>query len=300
MTHDERANPSTPVVVSSNRPLVSIVVPFFNDGKYINEAIDSALSQTHSPLEIIVVNDGSTDRESIEILESADWPMTHVIHAGNKGPAAARNMGISASRGKYILPLDADDRIHPTYVERATSILESEPCVGIVYCLAEYFGQTSGRWDLPSYSFERMLLDNIIFTTALFRRQDWQSVGGMNESLRHGMEDYDFWLSLLEIGRKVVQIPEVLFYYRIKKASRTHHFMRSRENVIDTYRAIYRNHPRLFSENQELYATVLRNALIDQVLWRRTYDDILRSPILSKIVRVLLSLYSRIIRNANV
>src|SRR5690606_41602075 len=101
---------------------------------------------------------------------------------------------IGAATGEFILPLDADDRIDPSYVAKAIAILRERPEVGIVYCKAERFGAANGPWELPPYDIRELAIDNVIFVTSLFRRADWERVGGFNEHLRHGVEDY-------EIGR---------------------------------------------------------------------------------------------------
>jgi glycosyltransferase involved in cell wall biosynthesis len=271
-------------------PLVSIIVPCFNDGVYLAEAMSSIFSQTYKPIETIIVNDGSTDKETKRILSTASWPCTTIVNSANRGPAAARNTGIAAARGKYILPLDADDRIAPSYVERAVAVLESREEVGIVYCHADFFGRKRGRWHLPPYSIEQILLDNVIFATALFRKDDWKAVNGYDEELRQGMEDYDFWLSLIEMGREVVQLPEVLFHYRITGRSRTNKFLEKKASVYETYQRIYRNHPRLYSEYHELSTTVLRNALIDHILWKKLFDSTLgRYPAIFNAIKHILS-----------
>ena len=151
---------------------VSIVIPCFNAGETIGEAIESALSQTYADIEIVVVDDGSTDPVTLDVLAHAAWPRTRILHQGNAGPAAARNAAIQASLGEYILPLDADDRIEPTYVEKAMAAMQADPNVGIVYCKAMKFGAESGPWNLPAYTLRELVIDNVIFVTSLFRRAD--------------------------------------------------------------------------------------------------------------------------------
>jgi glycosyltransferase involved in cell wall biosynthesis len=274
-------------------PLVSIIIPCFNDGPYLTEALTSALDQTYRPLEVIIVDDGSTDTHTISLLASLRQTSTILINTSHVGPAAARNAGIRVAKGKYVLPLDADDKIHPRYVESAVAVLESQANVGIVYCQAEYFGAQNGKWELPPYSIERMVLDNIIFVTALFRRDDWETVGGFDESLTNGMEDYDFWLSMIEAGRDVVQLPEVLFYYRIKPRSRTTRFVSQAETMKETYQKIYRNHPKFYSQYRVIHATALRNALIDQTVWWRQYHRISENRFINHAVKIILSLLTR-------
>jgi glycosyltransferase involved in cell wall biosynthesis len=260
-------------------PLVSIIMPCFNDGAYLAEALDSVSEQTHRPLEVLIINDGSTDAYTNRLLTNLARPSTTVINTNHIGPAAARNAGIRAAEGKYVLPLDADDKIHPQYIEKGVAVLEDQPNVGVVYCQAEYFGMRKGKWDLPSYSIEQMVFDNIIFVTALFRREDWEAVGGFDESMANGLEDYDFWLSLLEAGRDVVQLPEVLFFYRIKSNSRTNRFVSEAEAMKETYQQIYRNHPKFYSQYRDVHVSTLRNALIDQFLWRRQFSPLIENPV---------------------
>ena len=263
---------------------VSIIMPCFNDGAYIEESINSVLKQSYKEIELIVINDGSTDDNTNEILNKINHPLIKVYTTKNIGPAAARNYGIQNAKGKYILPVDADDLIHERYVEFCVKELEKNSNVGIVYCYAELFGEQTGRWDLPDYSFKSMLLDNIIFVTSMFRKEDWKIIGGFNESLVHGMEDYDFWLSILELDREVIQLKEVYFYYRIKKVSRTTRFTDDSDIVKNTYRTLYLNHPKFYSKYHEEYALVLRDALIDQIYLNKKLTDL--GTVINKVKKI--------------
>ncbi|EMY15484.1 glycosyltransferase-like protein, family 2, partial [Leptospira weilii str. Ecochallenge] len=201
-------------------PLVSIVIPCYNYGKYIHQTIKSVIEQNYKNWEIIVVDDGSDDEYTIEELEKLKKIYT-VIKIDRSGPAVARNVGIAAARGEFILPLDSDDMIHEDYLLEAMSAYEKKPSLGIVYCEAEFFGSIKGKWNLPEYRFPDILLDNCIFVSAVFRKSDWKEVGGFNENMENEWEDYDFWLSLIEKGGRIYRIPRVLFYYRIGHASRS-------------------------------------------------------------------------------
>ncbi|VAW38426.1 hypothetical protein MNBD_DELTA04-229 [hydrothermal vent metagenome] len=232
-------------------PRVSVIIPCYNQGQFIDEAVASVLAQSFRDFEIIIVNDGSTDEETCRILAGYDRPKTRVVATENQGLAAARNNGIREARGRYILPLDADDRIGSAYLERAVPLLDERAELGIVYCRAQLFGAVDTEWRLPQFSLEEMLLDNVIFCSALFRRQDWQRVGGYDPDLKYGWEDYDFWLSLLELGRQVCRIPEILFYYRVSADSMVR--ARPRRHKLETFTAIYRKHQPLFSEHIEVW-----------------------------------------------
>lgn len=195
-------------------PKVSVIIPCYNQGHYIKETIDSVLRQTFDNFEIIVINDGSTDEQTIQVLKSLKLSKGKVIHTVNQGLAAARNNGIYSSSGKYILPLDADDKIAPQYLEKAVKVLESNKSVKIVYSKAAYFGLMQGEWILPEFSWEQMLQQNLIFCSALFRKSDFDKTQGYNSNMKYGWEDWDLWLSILESGGAVLKLDDVLFYYR--------------------------------------------------------------------------------------
>lgn len=232
--------------------LVSVVVPCFNAGHFLVEAVESALAQQGADVEVIVVDDGSNDPATLEALAKvAAMDRVRCFFQANGGPAAARNRGIREASGEFILPLDADDRFDHRYAAMALDAFRSDPGLGIVYCRALKFGEEQGEWVLPDYGPEEMAVDNVIFCSAMFRRSDWVAVGGYNEALRRGMEDYDFWLRLLRLGRRVHQLPEPLFHYRILPASRTTRFMADDRAVVDTYARIFRDNLEWFARHAE-------------------------------------------------
>ena len=274
---------------------VSVIMPCYNEGKYIMEAIDSIVKQTYQNWELIIVDDGSDDEETKRIINEIQNPKIKVFHTEHLRPAGARNYGIQKAEGTYILPVDSDDRIHEEYMEKAVKMIESNPRIGVVYCKAELFGEKSGSWNLPDYSFKHMLLDNIVFVTALFYKSDWEKVGGFNTSMAQGMEDYDFWLSILGLEREICQIPEVLFYYRIKPVSRTTNFQDNCVQVQNTYQQIYYNHKEFYQKHYDEYALVLRDALIEQIFIRRKYEErwekiskMVSYPVIGNIIRRLI------------
>lgn len=274
---------------------VSVIMPCYNDGKYIMEAIDSIVKQTYQNWELIIVDDGSDDEETKRIINEIQNPKIKVFHTEHLRPAGARNYGIQKAEGTYILPVDSDDRIHEEYMEKTVKMIESNPRIGVVYCKAELFGEKSGSWNLPDYSFKHMLLDNIVFVTALFYKSDWEKVGGFNTSMAQGMEDYDFWLSILGLEREICQIPEVLFYYRIKPVSRTTNFQDNCVQVQNTYQQIYYNHKEFYQKHYDEYALVLRDALIEQIFIRRKYEErwekiskMVSYPVIGNIIRKLI------------
>ena len=202
--------------------MVSIIIPAYNLATYLPETLDSVLNQTEKDWECLIIDDGSTDH-------TAEVANQYVAKDGrfkyfkkeNGGVSDTRNYGIARSAGKYILPLDADDLIDSEYIQEAVSVLEHNPSVKVVYCNAELFGEQSGQWNLPDYSFEGLLRSNMIFVTALFRKSDYLQTEGFSPEMKGGLEDWDFWLSLLETGGDVYKLSQTYFLYRIRDKSRT-------------------------------------------------------------------------------
>lgn len=236
---------------------VTVVIPCYNQGNFVKEAVASVQTQTFQDIEIVIVNDGSTDDSTNKILQDYENTPVRILTTDNQGLASARNNGIRKAHGKYILPLDADDRIAPTYIEQAVRQLDTREELGIVYCEAELFGAVKTQWLLPEFSLKEMLLDNVIFCSAMFRKSDWERIGGYDPGMIYGWEDYDFWLSLIELGCEVYQIPEVLFFYRVASDS----MVRSRERwqKVAMFKRIFKRHQKLFADNIEVWI----NSLLD-------------------------------------
>ena len=156
------------------KPLVSVIVPLYNAAPYIGEALESIIASTYRPIEVIVMDDGSKDdsRTIAEAFAKAH-PEVTVMHQPNAGASAARNRAIRASHGEYILPVDADNKIHPLYIEEAQAVLEKQPEVRVVSCRAEFFGAKTGEWITPQFSKELLARKNMIDTCAMYRRADF-------------------------------------------------------------------------------------------------------------------------------
>lgn len=230
--------------------LVSIIVPCYNQAQYLPETLQSVLNQTYMNWECIIINDGSPDNTEEVALE---WTRKNskfkYLKKENGGLADARNYGIKASSGEYILPLDSDDLIATTYIEKAVKILDKHIEIGIVYCDASFFGYRTGPWKTPKHSINRILFFNTIFCSALFRRKDYDATNGYNTNMIYGYEDWDFWISLAELGINAYKIPEDLFHYRIRKES----MFRSIDKGKRTYLhyQIINNHLNLYRERFE-------------------------------------------------
>ena len=153
-------------------PKVSIIVPCYNQAEYLAEALDSVFSQSYSDWECIIVNDGSPDNTEEVANEYCEKDSRFkYLKKENGGLSSARNAGIKASFGKYILPLDADDKITTGYVEKAVEVLDNNPMVKVVYREVEFFGAETGIWQLPPFSLRQLALGNMIYCSAFFRRE---------------------------------------------------------------------------------------------------------------------------------
>ncbi len=227
---------------------VAVVMPCYNQGKYLREAVQSVFDQTFADWELVIVNDGSTDdSEAVAKAVIAENPGRRItlVSQANAGPSAARNRAIAATQAAYILPLDADDRIAPNAVARMSELLDREPKVAIAYCDWDHFGAVQGVRKALEYDFKYLSEKENIFTcTSMFRRVAWEKTGGFKLNMNLGLEDWEFWISCGELGFVGKRIPEVLFHYRIKEQSRN---TKVQEHYRVMFAQIILNHPRLYA-----------------------------------------------------
>ena len=236
-------------------PVVSVVIPCYRQAHFLPEAIESVVVQTFPDWEIIIVNDGSPDNTS-EVARSliARHPNRRIslVEQANRGLPGARNAGIRVAQGRYILPLDADDKLRPTLLEKLLRVLETRQEVGFTYTHIQHFGAIDTEFPLPD--FDRVTLvskDNIACVCSLFRKSVWEQVGGYNEAMREGYEDWDFWIGCVEHGWEGYCLHEPLFLYRKQPHSMLADANQKRERLIAQ---IVRNHPRLYDAKTTAWA----------------------------------------------
>ena len=200
-------------------PLISVIVPCYNQAQYLDECLQSVLDQTYQNWECIIVNDGSPDHtEEVAKKWLEKDPRFRYIDKENGGLSSARNIAIREAKGDWILPLDADDRIGNLYLELAS--LEFNKDYSIIYSEAEFFEGKKGRWNLCEFSVNEMAKQNCIFCSAFFRKSSWEKVRGYDINLIYGLEDWEFWISIIrKVSTNVYKIPEICFYYRVKNVS---------------------------------------------------------------------------------
>lgn len=217
---------------------VSVVIPCYNHGKFLGDAVGSVLDSDFRDYEVIIVNDGSTDPFTLKVFKDFELRFPgngkmKVIHQQNLGLSGARNSAIREARGQYILPLDADNKIRPDYLKRAVEILDSDKEIGVVYAYANLFGEKKGTWVFPPFDAKKLLLENFVEACSVFRKKIWDECNGYDPSMVIGFEDWDLWICAMEKGWKFRLIEEVLFDYRVRKNS-----MVSGCNIPDNHRQI--------------------------------------------------------------
>lgn len=231
--------------------LVSIIVPCYNQGDFLADALDSVLAQEYTSWECIIVNDGSTDNsEEIALSYTKKDPRFHYLSHPNSGVSYSRNRGISECLGELILPLDGDDKISKNYLSLAVSHFIKNPDTKLVYCKARLFGRHNMVWNLPEYNYTQLLFDNMIFCSALFRKKDFMETAGFDVDMDKGLEDWEFWLRFLKPTDIVYRIPEICFFYRIKKSSRNTDINKHEQNLKALYDKIVSKHRHLYMGNE--------------------------------------------------
>lgn len=250
--------------------LVSVVIPCYNQGKYLSETVNSVLASTYRPIEIIIVNDGSTD-DSLEraVQLKKIHPEVRIIDQPNGGVAKARNTGIDAALGAIVLPLDGDDKIAANYIEEGVAVLNKDPAVKVVYCQAVKFDEHHEKfWKLKPFSRNQLARDNMIFVAALFRKTDFDAVGGFSEDMVMGREDWEFWIKMLKNGGEVVHLPFVGFYYRMTPQSKR---KKTGTNQKKRERIAYLN-----ARHSDFFERELNGPLRFQRTWSRPYNTLLK------------------------
>lgn len=232
-------------------PLVSVIIPVYNSGDYLEESILSARNQTYKNIEVVVIDDGSNIATKNKLKEIAS-KIDILLVQENLGPSAARNNGIKNANGNYILILDSDDYYKPTFLEKAIERLENKPNVKFVSC---YLNRFEGNKIGPIVKMNGGSLENYLFRNAsigngLFRKKELVSVGGYDEQMRDGYVDWELILRLLkEKGGEVEIIPEPLFMYRSSLKLITNRAKKKRSEIL-TY--IFKKHSDLYKDNFEL------------------------------------------------
>lgn len=206
-------------------PKISVIIPVYNTEKYLAECLDSVLAQTFTDLEIICVNDGSTDN-SEKILQqyAKNDKRIKIISQKNSGVIVARNRAIANAKSEYIYPLDSDDIIAPDTLQKLYNAMIAG-CGDIITCRVMAFGRNNEEVVFPRPTKYNMARRNCLVNAALFRKCDFEMAGGYDTAFNIALEDYDFWLNMVfNQHKKIYRVPEILFYYRLKDKAESRNF----------------------------------------------------------------------------
>ncbi|MEL1240146.1 glycosyltransferase [Flavobacterium flavipallidum] len=245
--------------MKENTVLISIIIPCYNDWQYVEQAVYSVLNQTYLDKEIIVVDDGSNTKTK-EVLKRLEPKITKLITQENQGQSTARNVGIKASKGKFILVLDSDDFFESTFCEKAIVSFEKDSTVKIVTSFVNRL-LLNGKKDVfkpTGGTIQHFLKYNGATGSAMFRKSDWENAGGYDEKMKTGFEDWEFYIRLVKQGGYAFVIQEPLFNYRIKDNSTT---TKANKNKITLLQYIYLKHQDLYKSNFETFVNHLLSML---------------------------------------
>ncbi|KJD35928.1 glycosyl transferase family 2 [Tamlana sedimentorum] len=240
--------------------LVSIIVPCYNQAHYLSEALQSVSDQTYTNWECIVVNDGSPDNtEQITKQWLEKDARFKYVYQENGGLSSARNFGIKNSLGVFILPLDADDILHPDYLKKTVPVLNKNSDLGIVSCYRYFFVGNKlniiKECKASGSNYVDILFENKLVCSSIYRRTCWDEVGGYDETMKKGFEDWEFWLNVTKRGWKFQIVEAFLFYYRKAKKSMLVDTVNIHSEASMEY--IFRKHKELYTKHFDNTAKVL-------------------------------------------
>ncbi|MFI3321497.1 MAG: glycosyltransferase family A protein [Rikenellaceae bacterium] len=224
-------------------PLISVITPVYNMEEFLGETLDSILSSDYPNFEVVVVDDGSSDN-SYQIAKqyAAKDGRVRAFTQKNGGVCVARNFAIENARGEFILPVDSDDLISSDYLTMAMDIILADSEVRVVAPNGEFFGGRQGEFKLPAFSLNLLARRNIIPPSGVYRKADWQRVGGYCVEII-ATEDWEFWISILKDGGKVVKVPRRSYFYRVRKQSKRIRDRKLKKHVVNV---LNQRHPEFF------------------------------------------------------
>ncbi len=236
----------TDLPINGERALLSIVIPYYNMGALVLEAIDSVLASTYQNIEVLVVDDGSNDSHSKKVLEQLDRKgKVKLLVKKNTGLADTRNWGAVQAKGEYLAFLDADDKVAPLYYEKAIAVLKKYNNVFFVGAWTQYFGDSHKVWPTFTPQPPYLLIHNSVNSSALVYKKAAYLTSGLNKTaLQFGLEDYESVISMMEKGYNGVVLPQVYFFYRVRKGSmfrklNTNKFLYSYKYIADKHVSYY-------------------------------------------------------------
>lgn len=256
-------------------PKVSVIIPAYNQAQYLPDALDSVLAQTYTNWETIIVDDGSPDNVAeIAARYSGCDSRIKFLHTDNYGLSAARNTGAAHSDGEYLVFLDGDDKIAPEYIENCVKALQSDSYIKVAAPQMQCFGIHQQIWPVVYEDYAQLLINNPLYATAAMRRADFDAIGGYDERMRKGFEDWELWIRLLAgKGPDAVWTgPDILFFYRQKQQSM----------IVDSMRGatLADNRAYIFNKHREKYDAEFGDIVIPDLLAAADYPMV--APLLKR------------------
>lgn len=232
------------------KPVISVIVPCYNQAQYLDECLKSVLDQTFQVWECIIVNDGSPDNtEEVARKWLEKDARFSYLRQENKGVSAARNTGITQATGKYVVFLDGDDKFDKDYFIYSIEYLKKGN--HIVYSNAHFFGEYYAPWILKPFIKEKLLFENCFFISAIIDRSIFKPHLLFDENMTDGLEDWDFWLRItFNSPIKIFQMEYFGFYYRVKNNSKN-------QNIISDPGLEEKIRLYMYTKNREIYEEVI-------------------------------------------
>lgn len=272
------AEPVLALPTKEDTPLISVVIPHYNLGEFLPEAVGSVLASDYPALEVLVIDDGSTDVASLEVLDSLEASgdsRLRIVRQANTGLSGVRNAGARLAKGDWVAFVDADDAVGPDFFRRAAEILRRYRNVHIVASWVRFFGNDNGIWHAWNLQFPYLLAHNLMIPICLVRKESFLRFGQNERRMFYGLEDFESWISMVGAGCGGVAIPEVLTRYRVRGASMFQSI--NREQQMYLYRVVVERHPELYRRyGAELFQLLFANGPahdMDQpTMWEAPYD----------------------------
>lgn len=222
---------------------ITVVITCFNYGAYLDDAVASVLEQHGGAPRTIVVDDGSTDPETLRVLRALPDGV-ELIRQANAGLSPARNAGLRAADTPYLIVLDADDRLAPGALRALREPLDRDRQLGFSYGITRFFGDWEGELRFPAFDPYKLIYRHIIGSTALMRRELFEDVGGFDPAFSAGYEDWEFWVHALERGWRGHRVEVLTFLYRRHGATMN---AGARAQYHSWFRRLRRKHAVLYS-----------------------------------------------------
>lgn len=250
------------------KPLISVIVPCYNQAHWLPETIESILAQTYTNWECIIVNDGSTDNTSEvahELIAKKPNVKISLLEKENGGVAQARNVGIQKAKGEWILLLDSDDIIHKDYLAKAVQQINTTDTINFINYGIQEFGEKKRQHFPVQYIRENLLRNNAFTIASVFKKELWKKAGGLFEALPWQVEDWNFWIDLSQYGLRPINVNETIFYYRVRTGSG---FDQVKPLFHEAHATIITLHPDLYREDELESAIKILCNMSDQTLQR--------------------------------